>query len=137
MRSPLVRPFSGQKTLSRLEGSTPPGMGKRYPRKQERLRDLGRAQDDPVEEVRVDTANDARDGDAVRVLPERPPVAAPVLARDRRGGDEPVCDPEQAVAILGERVCVAQVRLPERGARVDEGVDTRPVQDLFQEGPQP
>src|SRR6266508_1339482 len=116
MRSPLVRPFSGQKTLSRLEGSTPPGMGKRYPRKQDRLRDLGRAQDDPVEEVGIHAAADARDRDAVRVLPERPSVPAPVLAGDRGARYVPVSDPQQAVAAFGEGVGVAQVGLPERGA---------------------
>src|SRR2546423_14830973 len=89
MRSPLVRPFSGQKTLSRLEGSTPPGMGTRYPRRTDGLRDQGGGQDDHVEEVRVHAPLDARHRDAIRVLPERPAVAPPVVARHRGSGTEP------------------------------------------------
>src|SRR2546421_2681042 len=75
-----------------------------------------------LEVVEVDAARDPGDGAAVRVLPEGPPVAAPVARGDGRLGHAPVRDPQQAVSLVGELRGIAHRGLPEVRARVDDGL---------------
>src|SRR5439155_16480520 len=79
-----------------------------YPTRARGLGDQGGGQVDAVVHVGVHTAADAVHEGAIRVLPKGPPVTTPVVAGNGRSGSEPVGDPQQAVAALGEVVRVPQ-----------------------------
>src|SRR5215218_9399917 len=98
------------------DGPPPPGA----------LRDEDRREAAVPVAVEIYPARDAADGPAGGVLPERPPVAAPVVRRDaRRRAGRPVRDPQDLVAGLGEVLGVARVVGPEAGRDVDGALDAR------------